>query len=705
MSKRLLTMLLLLAVLVLGACRGGNPSPADQAAPGGLGQLAAPPARSVALAQLIDDITATPAPEGVEAGVYEKLKGQLVRELEGRGVSKIASMPPSGPKNMVDDLRLFDSSGGGMYLQWTYANEGDCNLDGLVSINDLTPIGQHFDESLDGSDWPVAQRADANHDGLVTINDVTPIGQNYETFCQGYHVFGADSESGPWNLLGDAALLPAVQTGPLVLTFDGLDGSYGFYEVRPHDDLGNEGEPSNIAIYTVSPRKAVLGADSWLLTDTIDPAGGTFQTDLTGPGDWVRFEFPPGAVDTPLSFRIGTNDGSYDPNVGILEHGIIAIDVGGTHSFHEPVHITVPWSPNDATLPYVPFIVKDDGSLELIDLIEADAEMQTMKFETYRLDPHLLWLKVQRYLGPIFRLRSSSFTPGLDDLQVVNTGSIWFPGGECFGMTSFSEWYFVEGKTWSEGNLYPRFMYNVPIYGGLSGQRIICTRAFASIVKDWPKYWDNFVAPQASQSDLMRYLAIAAGISNTGHPVLVDLRHENGAGGAHSVLAYAYDGSGITVYNPNTPGVPGTIGWNSGTDSFVTYSGYDSIRYSGSGALWVDEPFQYILDDAKHNFASNGFCTIQITSQVSGQNVLIGAATITGLIESTVELVTTLQINVNGSTTEVAVNPDGTFSTVVPILLGLNNFYFQTWTDHVDGTTAYIPNDMPGGLFYLIGLL
>ncbi len=662
-----------------------------------------PPPRNLSLEQAVAQVEETPAPEGIEADLFERMKEQLIRDLRAAAPDKVTAAPPDGSHNQVSDLKLLGNPTSGFRLQWTYVNTGDCNYDGLVSINDLTPIGQFFNRSQDGGDWVRCSRADGNHDGLISINDITPIGQNYLNYCAGYHIYGSANEEGPWELLGMQPLDGAPELGPYLMGFNLPDTTHMYFQIRPFDDLGAEGIASQVSKPTVDPGKVLLGMDEFLHMEMIGPLGGTLFGELGSGGPMVQFDFPPDAVEELHEFRFGVNDGSYVPVLGELKSPILAMDTGGVRSFRQPIRIQVQFDRKDYGKAIVPYIVDDNGELELIDLVDVSTNFVAV-FETWQLKKHLVWVVQDLFIGDLFaHLRTVGFNPALDGLQVVNTGSMWHPGGECFGMTGFANWYY-NTQVWSEGDLFPRFMYEVPIYGGRSGQRIICTRAFTSIAKEWSNYWSTFVGPQGGLSDAQRFYSICNGMENAGHPVLVDLRHENGSGGAHSVLAYAHTANELYIYDPNAPGVERVITFNSGSGSFTPYGSYDSIRYSGSGSLWLDEPYQNILDDAEHEFADNGYASITITSHGSGQDVLTGSTLITGHVESTVELVDEIQISVGTAYHEISVPPNGNFSLTVNILGGNNPFYFSTWATRLDDTVVFVPHDMPSGSFHLNGV-
>jgi hypothetical protein len=103
------------------------------------------------------------------------------------------------------------SAGGTVSLRWRGRHTGDYNLDGLVTVADLTPLGFHFNKSpeLDADGLPVksgdnewAAEVDGNVDGLIAVSDLTPIGANYQSRLIGYRVYlgtGPDAGSIVWD--------------------------------------------------------------------------------------------------------------------------------------------------------------------------------------------------------------------------------------------------------------------------------------------------------------------------------------------------------------------------------------------------------------------------------------------------------------------------------------------------------------------------
>jgi len=677
------TCLLLILILLAGSCNGrgsATPEISEAAQPS---HLAPPPAHSVALADLEKQIREAAPPPGIEADVYKRLKEQLIAVLRDRGASKVVSEPPLGEINKIKDLRLYGTETSEFRLEFTYLNVGDLNLDGLVSINDLTPIGLRFGEDVNGENWIVACRADGNCDGVVDISDITPIGQNYEAYCTGYNIYGAENSTGPWTLLVDLPLPKAPPTGLLELSYVVPGGDYWYYQVRPHDAEGTEGVASEVSRPTLEPVPVELGLDSFLVEQEITPSGGSLETDLGSPAQHIKLTFPEGALAEALSVRIGTNDGNYTPYMGELKSPIVAFDFGGALSLQKPVTMEVKFDRDDILKSIVPFTVDDEGGLHLVDVIAMKSPEFVAEFQTNALLEHMLWLVQQPELG-IFdgEIRSTEFEPAHDSFQVDNDGSYWNEKGESFGMSAFAGWYHSAGFTWSEGELYPRFMYHVfTDQPGIPphAQEVIACRAHISMYKKAPYYWQNFISQQTELNDAQRFGAVVNGIANAGHPVLVNIRTVDYYGIGLVVLAYAYDMEGLYIYDPDFPGEERYIHMNFDNGHFDPYRGCESIRYAGPGAVEVDEPFFYILLDAKSGFADEGGAEVYISSPHQNDHVPVGDVTVTGYIECTEVIVDQLWVYVDDVGYKTTVPPEGTFSITVPVTAGEEFLWFHAW--------------------------
>lgn len=444
-------------------------------------------------------------------------------------------------------------------------------------------------------------------------------------------------------------------------------------------------------IEEINPVRFIPGTNTNITSRTIGASGGIIQIANSGtPLDGITVEFPAGAISDNVSVSLGYNNGTLIPNSGTFSGKVISLSVPGVYEFDQPVTITAPLVADSNVTP-VPYYVDPKGNLRPVQLVEVDIQAGTFKFQTF----HSSWF-TWIFGGTVYApgpndIVDTGYIPRNDGFQIGNKGSIYNRQGECFGMTSFSLWYFLDKKT-SMGNFYPKY-FDVIAYDivgrPLTGQDIIATRAFTSITQYWNTYYFDVVKTQLNFSDADRYASILNIIANTRSPVLIYLFHTSGEGGAHSVLAYAFnrlDGN-ISIYDPNCPaddliclalGIGQTIHYNSSTGSFDSYSGFDGIVLEADGELRLKEPYQNILDDAEANFQRSGNAIINITSHTSGQEITTPTVNLAGTIESGEVLVTKLRVFVGSITFSADVGLDGRFNIPLNLTSGINYIHFQT---------------------------
>jgi len=196
---------LILCWLVLPACNGAA----------SLSEVEASPAAShsgPSLEAAVAELEALAPPAGTDSELFAKLKQQLkdvLIDLHGRG--KVTAAPPQDPRSQSALSWDYYTR----TLSWDYYNTGDYNQDGFVTVNDLTPVGVHFDKDTDSPDWEAASMADGNFDGMITVSDITPIGQAFGCSVTSYNVYvSADAEDYPTDATednGSADLLGTVQ--------------------------------------------------------------------------------------------------------------------------------------------------------------------------------------------------------------------------------------------------------------------------------------------------------------------------------------------------------------------------------------------------------------------------------------------------------------------------------------------------------------
>jgi hypothetical protein len=181
------------------------------------------------------------------------------------------------PANAVTDLEAaVDEETGAVTLSWSERHIGDYNLDGLVSLADITPIAQNFNQTVDpdAANYGRVEVVDGNADGLISLADMTPIAQSFGSAIGGYDVYATPlstpdempvpaDDPGRWSKVDndadpDGPSAPreySGQTARLSYTFNYTPeaGDYGWY-VEP---VGNSndprtGPPSNVATATTA---------------------------------------------------------------------------------------------------------------------------------------------------------------------------------------------------------------------------------------------------------------------------------------------------------------------------------------------------------------------------------------------------------------------------------------------------------------------
>lgn len=212
------TLAAVMAVLLLAAfsgCRAGSGSTVPVAAPSidtasTDGDI---PTRTVALAVALEDLQALDPPGDVDAALFASLKDELrcvLRDLYGgdpvarEARRQLAAIEPADA-NRAWCLQGMRSASGEVTIKWYGRHVGDYNLDGLVGVADLTPLGFHFDAAveLDDIGLPVRNgdnewvaQVDGDQNGLISVSDITPIGVNYDSRLLGYRVYLGSSSDG-----------------------------------------------------------------------------------------------------------------------------------------------------------------------------------------------------------------------------------------------------------------------------------------------------------------------------------------------------------------------------------------------------------------------------------------------------------------------------------------------------------------------------
>ncbi|MCB1217153.1 hypothetical protein KDL44_07155 [bacterium] len=154
----------------------------------------------------------------------------------------------------------FLQAGDTQRLIWFHTNPGDYNQDGVVSISDLTPLGQNFGDSGPFAHSSAEAVVDGDGNDEINISDLTVIGQNLGNEVMEYAVYWSsrpdldipENNSADLGQTASAILDGSEQFNPFtrrryIWDIDNesalLPGSVLW--VRPLDGAGHPGTPSN----------------------------------------------------------------------------------------------------------------------------------------------------------------------------------------------------------------------------------------------------------------------------------------------------------------------------------------------------------------------------------------------------------------------------------------------------------------------------
>lgn len=427
-----------------------------------------------------------------------------------------------------------------------------------------------------------------------------------------------------------------------------------------------------------------VGTTSTIQTASIGPSGG----ELNGSGQLagVKIVFPAGALKNTNTVTLGCNNGTLTPISGTFPGKVISLVTSTDKIFDQPVRITAPLPSADVNP--IPYYIDEDGHLNLCQLIGIDRVNLTFTFETFHASFYTWFLDTFH-----IQSASSSYRPVNDGFQINNSGSTYNRGGECFGMTSWSLWWFKNKKA-SNGNFYPKYMSNIDTDSDgnkIKGQHIIATRAFISIAQQWNTYLPAVVF-QKNLTDKDQFITIQNALSNTKNPVLIYL-YNTGGGATHSVLTYDVDSTGMNIYDPNHPGGVNRIAYNSSSNKWSPYGGFSGMVFNGDGSLHLTEGYRYIFEDAEVDFHNSGSVKVSIVSHTSNQDVTDRIITLKGSLQNGQVAATKLVVTVGSTQYSTNVDFNGIFSIPITLTSGKNYIRFTTYGHNSSGTEIEIPND------------
>jgi len=262
---------------------------------GGFPTADSPPTEQ-SLDEVLSDLDVLPCPEGVDSSLWSELKSALADRLttdnQKPTTARIASAPPTGEPNRVNDLSLTDNGDGTFTLSWHYRNLGDYDQNGVVAISDITPLAQHFGETVPADDLnrnSLQAVIDGSGNGKVGIEDITPIAVHFGMEVADYLIEGATALEGPFSEVGTVSVDSATgaETGRAVVEHVLTPGEYSYFRVTARDAAGIPGEPSStvglaLQILSVTPTEVKEGTVVTFSAEVLGAGPLSYEWDFGG---------------------------------------------------------------------------------------------------------------------------------------------------------------------------------------------------------------------------------------------------------------------------------------------------------------------------------------------------------------------------------------------------------------------------------------
>lgn len=163
---------------------------------------------------------------------YISAKAASLAADAGDKASSFATAP-LGVEVKIDSAWI-EEIDGKTCITFPYKNPGDYNLDGYITLDDLTILAQHFGQSV--AENPFAQAADGNEDGFVNPADITVFSMYRYRYYAGAKVYWSVTEDGEKEVIDAYSIGDVYQDSagrPLISLRLPADKEYGWYWIEP----------------------------------------------------------------------------------------------------------------------------------------------------------------------------------------------------------------------------------------------------------------------------------------------------------------------------------------------------------------------------------------------------------------------------------------------------------------------------------------
>ncbi|RDB02276.1 papain-like cysteine protease family protein [Runella aurantiaca] len=369
----------------------------------------------------------------------------------------------------------------------------------------------------------------------------------------------------------------------------------------------------------------------------INPDGGKLIIDdPKSPISGFSIDIPEGAYSTAQTFKISTGKivkHDLGPNFNPITN-VIRVESGGNFA-EKIVKLTVPisippnhfamaftYSKNSKQFSFLPILSISENNIELgatsfgSGSIDSESMSNVLVGDSDHLDVFISSIensKLVNFEG------STGFTPGEDDWEFPNTGSIFTPNGNCSGMSRTAMYYynyikplkkkplfgnkdygrFIEkndkgnDKLWFDNSLGIRLVSVVQPH-----QEILLVQEYLSIF--FQKYINKEIFDKQQYYQILYYFLLSNYSIGQPKPKPIYLALSNyGKEGGHAIILTGVDDNGLLVADPNIPGETRTIAYNS-LGGFEMYKNEEGNGV-GEYRTFVGLP-QNLFDDTNISF-------------------------------------------------------------------------------------------------------
>jgi hypothetical protein len=328
-----------------------------------------------------------------------------------------------------------------------------------------------------------------------------------------------------------------------------------------------------------------LGPSSVVHTGTVTPAGGITIVRKSGdPLDGLTIDVPAGAFAATQTLTIASapvQSHQFGPDFQPVTP-LFTIDPGSAYA-QQPVTITIPakipqgyfamavaYNATTDQLEPLPILALTDSSITtyLGDFASAPASGSTLtRFGLGKPGGEIgtmLGIIVSIVATQLLDLDSeypSGFSPGVDDWQFANYGSVLAPGGHCDGQSIAMMWYFNNKFRKGAPALFGRYDNDgqSPATPNLQQDDVLGYTLCSVVQHDGNS--NNFITSlsilnqKTPPGDIVTLKMFSYALRLTHSPQLVGLGgYDNGIYQGHTALVYKQSGRQLYVADPNFPG-------------------------------------------------------------------------------------------------------------------------------------------------------